>query len=51
LQIRIEFQNVFNRLFYSLPSDTNPEAVVQKTNPFYTAGPTGVLFSGFGYVN
>jgi hypothetical protein len=51
LQIRIEFQNVFNRLFYSVPSDSNPESVVQKTNPFYAAGPTGPLSSGFGYVN
>jgi hypothetical protein len=51
LQIRIEFQNVFNRLFYSSPSATNPEAVVNKTNPFYTGGPTGALSSGFGYVS
>lgn len=51
LQIRVEFQNVFNRLFYSTPSDTNPIAVVQKTNPFFTGGPTGALSSGFGFVN
>jgi hypothetical protein len=51
LQIRLEFQNVFNRLFYSAPADTSPEAVVQKTNPFFTGGPTGALPSGFGYVN
>jgi Carboxypeptidase regulatory-like domain len=51
LQIRIEFTNVFNRLYYSLPSNTNPEAVVLKTNPFFTGGPTGALSSGFGFVN
>jgi hypothetical protein len=50
LQIRVEFQNVFNRLFYSMPSATNPEAVIQHTN-LYSNGTLGALSSGYGYVS
>jgi hypothetical protein len=50
LQIRAEFQNVFNRLFYSTPSTTNPSALVLNTNA-YSTGQTGALSSGFGFVN
>jgi len=56
-QIRAEFQNIFNRLFYSTPSDgagfaapfvtiTTPTA---HANTFLTT--PGLLSSGFGYVN
>ena len=45
LQIRAEFQNVFNRHFYSAPSSTNPAATVANGN----AG--GALSAGFGFVN
>lgn len=45
LQVRVEFQNPFNRHFYSMPSATNPIATVNRTNPNNT------LSSGFGYVN
>jgi hypothetical protein len=46
LQIRAEFQNVFNRHFYSAPSATNPSTTVTKTNLNNTA-----LSAGFGFVN
>jgi len=52
LQLRAEFQNIFNRLFYSLPGDggafgflTNP------ATPTGNANPGGTLSSGYGYVN
>ncbi|HJT88181.1 MAG TPA: TonB-dependent receptor, partial [Bryobacteraceae bacterium] len=56
LYIRAEFQNVFNRLFYQMPSD----GVVSGVNTTITSpvghanslsGVTGLLSSGFGYVN
>jgi len=43
LNIRGEFQNVFNRLFLSSPSATNPAAPTSTVN--------GNLASGYGYVN
>ena len=52
LQIRAEFQNIFNRLYYTLPTGsggtftTNP---VGRSNSL--SGTTGLLSSGFGYVN
>ncbi|MBV8844477.1 MAG: TonB-dependent receptor [Bryobacterales bacterium] len=58
LQIRAEFQNVFNRLVYSLPADavgifglpsTNPATPTARGNSFAGAG--GLLSGGFGYVN
>jgi len=50
LQFRVEFQNVFNRLFYSAPSiagftGTNP------TTPAVHNNPNGALSGGYGYVN
>jgi hypothetical protein len=58
LNVRIEFQNVFNRLFYASPSSssgfalagTNPTAAVNHTNAFENGQP-GALSSGFGFVN
>ena len=50
LQVRVEFQNVFNRTFYGLPSTTNPQSLTFRTNPFPN-GVTGALSSGFGYIN
>jgi len=46
LQIRAEFQNVFNRHFYGAPSATNPIALTTKTNNNNTA-----LSAGYGFVN
>jgi hypothetical protein len=44
LNIRAEFQNVFNRTFLSLPSATNPQAAT-------TRNTLGALTGGYGYVN
>jgi hypothetical protein len=56
-QIRAEFQNIFNRLFYSTPSDGAPFGVGLTTistatghGNFY-GSTTGLLSSGYGYVN
>jgi hypothetical protein len=52
IQIRAEFQNVLNRLYYTLPTGsggtftTNP---IGRSNSL--SGTTGLLSSGFGYVN
>ena len=46
LQIRAEFQNVFNRHFYAAPNSTNLAALTAKTNLNNTA-----LSAGFGFVN
>jgi hypothetical protein len=58
LQIRAEFQNIFNRLFYSLPANgvgifglpsTTPETVPSRGN---CIGSTcGLLSAGYGFVN
>jgi hypothetical protein len=45
LNIRAEFQNVFNRLFLSSPSATNPAANTT------TATSTGYVTGGYGFVN
>ena len=55
LNVRAEFQNVFNRLFYSTPAVggfgvTNPASSIQNTNP-YPNGAPGALSSGYGFVN
>ena len=50
LQFRVEFQNVFNRLFYSQPTvgggfaPTNPNTQTMHNNP------GGGLSGGYGYV-
>jgi hypothetical protein len=46
--IRAEFQNIFNRLFYSAPSDSGATTV---TSPIGHANPGGTLSSGYGYVS
>jgi hypothetical protein len=58
LNIRMEFQNVFNRTFYGSPSGafgfflsgTNPTAPVQRFNSFENGQP-GALSGGYGFVN
>jgi hypothetical protein len=51
-QIRAEFQNILNRLYYTLPTGSGGTFT---TNPIGRAnslsGTTGLLSSGFGYVN
>jgi hypothetical protein len=58
LQVRAEFQNVFNRLFYSIPANgvgifglpsTTPETTPSYGNHIGTT--TGLLSAGYGYVN
>ncbi len=44
LQIRVEFNNIFNRTWLNDPSVTNPLVPV-------THGPNGYLSGGFGYIN
>ncbi len=44
LQVRVEFQNVFNRPFYPAPSLGNPQIPV-------SANGQGKYTSGFGFVN
>jgi hypothetical protein len=50
LNVRIEFQNIFNRTFYISPSAANPTGSTFFTNTFANGLP-GALSSGFGYVN
>jgi hypothetical protein len=45
LQIRAEFQNIFNRLFYSTPTDGFI------TTPTLHGNPGGTLSGGYGFVN
>jgi hypothetical protein len=58
LQIRAEFQNIFNRLFYALPANgvgifglpsTTPETAPQHGNSL--GSQAGLLSAGYGYVN
>jgi hypothetical protein len=56
LQIRAEFQNVFNRVFYSAPSTGvgggGTQAATATVNPFPVLGSTtGALSGGYGFVN
>jgi hypothetical protein len=53
LQIRAEFTNPFNRVFYSMPTaNVSSTTAPAKNNPFPVAGsPVGAYSSGFGYVN
>ena len=50
LNVRIEFQNVFNRTFLLSPTPTNPTATTLRTNTFSSGAP-GALSSAFGFVN
>jgi hypothetical protein len=45
LNIRAEFQNVFNRHFYGQPSNGNPNTLAANNNP------GGALSAGYGFVN
>jgi len=52
LQIRAEFQNIFNRTFYTLPTGSGGTFVTTPTGHGNSlSGVTGLLSSGFGYVN
>jgi hypothetical protein len=57
LMFRVEFQNIFNRLFYSMPSDGTQFAIPTTftTSPTQhgnsLGGVSGLLSSGYGYVN
>ncbi len=57
LMLRVEFQNIFNRLFYAVPANGAPfggvttliTSAVGHANSL--SGTPGLLSSGFGYVN
>ncbi|MBV9745529.1 MAG: hypothetical protein JO099_17350 [Acidobacteriia bacterium] len=66
LQLRAEFYNIFNRLFYALPADmgpnglaglaaVNPQTPPAHGNTYQTSNPAttqmGLLSAGFGYVS
>jgi hypothetical protein len=66
VQIRAEFYNIFNRLFYSLPADSgpnglaglaavNPETPTAHGNTYQTSNPAttqaNLLSAGYGFVN
>lgn len=52
LQVRAEFQNIFNRLFYALPEDSTTYTPATLTSHGGTLGATsGLLSAGYGYVN
>jgi Carboxypeptidase regulatory-like domain/TonB dependent receptor len=55
IQVRAEFQNIFNRVFYSLPATGNGTGTATGTttnNPFPVLGSTGgALNGGYGFVN
>jgi hypothetical protein len=47
LNVRAEFQNIFNRLFYSAPTTANPNIAVSTTTQNGFRIPVG----GYGVVN
>jgi hypothetical protein len=47
LQVRAEFQNIFNRLFYSAPSNSGATTITSLTAH---NNPGGTLSSGWGFV-
>jgi hypothetical protein len=58
--VRAEFQNIFNRVFYSIPSIGSGLGVIGAPTTFKTSpmghlnslsGTSGLLSAGFGYVN
>jgi hypothetical protein len=55
IQVRAEFQNVFNRVFFSVPASggaTGTATAAGFTNPFPVTGSSaGALSGGYGYVN
>jgi hypothetical protein len=55
IQVRAEFQNVFNRVFYAAPATGDGTGTATGTatnNPFPVTGSTaGALSGGYGFVN
>ena len=52
IQVRAEFQNIFNRLFYSVPSTAGATTITTPTGHGNSlSGTPGLLSSGWGYVN
>jgi len=53
LEVRAEFQNIFNRLFYQAPADGAPFGFpfTSVNTPTLHGNPGGSLSQGFGYVN
>jgi hypothetical protein len=55
IQVRAEFQNVFNRVFYNLPltgNATGTATLPGYTNPYPVTGSSaGALSAGYGFVN
>ncbi|HEY2015659.1 MAG TPA: hypothetical protein VGH38_19280, partial [Bryobacteraceae bacterium] len=55
IQVRAEFQNIFNRVFYTAPATgngTGTATALAFNNPFPVAGSSsGALSAGYGYVN
>jgi hypothetical protein len=53
ISIRLEFQNIFNRLFYTLPADGSPfgGTFTSVATPTLHGNPGATLSQGFGYVN
>lgn len=52
IMIRAEFQNIFNRVFYSLPTTAGATTTISPTGHGNSlSGTSGLLSSGWGYVN
>jgi hypothetical protein len=53
LNVRVEFQNIFNRVFYSAPAVGAGfgVATTTTTTPVSYNNPGGALSSGYGFVN
>ena len=53
LEVRAEFQNIFNRLFYQAPADGAPFGFpfTSINTPTLHGNPGGTLSQGYGYVN
>ncbi|HEY7338998.1 MAG TPA: carboxypeptidase regulatory-like domain-containing protein [Bryobacteraceae bacterium] len=51
LQFRVEFQNIFNRLFYSMPAAGGLFGGTNPTTPVANLNPNGGLSAGYGFVN
>jgi hypothetical protein len=52
LSVRAEFQNIFNRVFYSIPTGSGGTFVTAITGHGNSlSGTSGLLSSGFGFVN
>jgi hypothetical protein len=51
LQVRAEFQNVFNRVFYSMPNVENTVTGTPAYGNNFPSGTPGALSGGYGFVN